>query len=85
MLINREGLYKEFAIVANHPLDVELDVEEMFRRFRFLNEEIGELHDAITQIAKSKVETIDQVAHLLKELADVQYTLSGFCATFGLN
>mgnify|MGYP006090135215 CR=1 FL=1 len=84
-LINREKLYREFAIVADHPLDSELDVEEMFRRFRFLNEEIGEVHDAITQIAKSKTETVDQVAHLLKELADVQYTLSGFCATFGLN
>ena len=85
MLINRERLYREFAIVAEHPLDVELDIEEMFRRFRFLNEEVSEVHDAITQLAKSKTETVDLVAHLLKELADVQYTLSGFCATFGLN
>jgi len=30
-------------------------------------------------------QAIELKAHLLKELADVQYTLSGFAATFGLN
>ncbi len=85
MLIQREVLYKEFAIAAGHPLDVELDPEEMFRRFRFLNEEMTEVYDAISDIAKVRIETPELVAHLLKELADVQYTLSGFAATFGLN
>lgn len=85
MLIQREALYKEFAIIAKHPLDVELDVEEMFRRFRFMNEEVSEVYEAISDLAKARIETPELVAHLLKELADVQYTLSGFAATFGLN
>ena len=85
MLIQREALYKEFAIIAKHPLDVELDVEEMFRRFRFMNEEVSEVYEAISDLAKASMETPELVAHLLKELADVQYTLSGFAATFGLN
>jgi predicted HAD superfamily Cof-like phosphohydrolase len=85
MLIQREALYKEFAIIAKHPLDVGLDVEEMFRRFRFMNEEVSEVYEAISDLAKASMETPELVAHLLKELADVQYTLSGFAATFGLN
>jgi|TARA_B110000208_G_scaffold110053_1_gene136062 predicted HAD superfamily Cof-like phosphohydrolase len=85
MLIQREALYKEFAIIAEHPLDVGLDVEEMFRRFRFMNEEVSEVYEAISDLAKASMETPELVAHLLKELADVQYTLSGFAATFGLN
>ena len=85
MLIQREALYKEFAIIAKHPLDVGLDVEEMFRRFRFMNEEVSEVYEAISDLAKASMETPELVAQLLKELADVQYTLSGFAATFGLN
>ena len=85
MMIQREALYKEFAIIAKHPIDAELDVEEMFRRFRFMNEEVSEVYEAISDLAKARIETPELVAHLLKELADVQYTLSGFAATFGLN
>ena len=84
-MIQREALYKEFAIIAKHPIDAELDVEEMFRRFRFMNEEVSEVYEAISDLAKARIETPELVAHLLKELADVQYTLSGFAATFGLN
>jgi len=85
MTMNREEIYREFAIAAGHPIDVQLNVEEMYRRFRFLNEEVQELCEAIDDIAYADDEDPEQVAHLLKELTDVQYTLSGFCVTFSLN
>lgn len=86
----REQLYTEFANKAEHPLECNWDdIKELRRRFKFMNEEVDEVLDAIYKV---EYEALYEghirkatMAHLLKELADVQYTLSGFAATFGLN
>ena len=90
-LLNREETYKEFAEAARHPLNVEFTKAECYKRFKFLAEEVDEVLDAIdcmddVDFDPLTVErAIELKANLLKELADVQYTLSGFAATFGLN
>lgn len=89
MTVTREELYKEFAAKAGHPVDAKYsDIEELKRRFKFLKEEVEEVLDAIYKV---EYEALYEgwvrkatAAHLLKELADVQYTLSGFAATFNL-
>ena len=46
-------------------------------------EELGRAVDAV-KLAATPVAKVEAVADLLKELADVQYTVTGFALTFGL-
>lgn len=51
-------------------------------RLNLIYEELTELNDAVYLF--QEMPTPARLSEVLKELADVQYTLSGFAATFGL-
>lgn len=85
--MTREELYRDFALLSNHPLDEQFSFEEIDRRLQFFMEEVNEFVEAAENLEMNPCNPhyVDTVAHLLKEMADVQYTLSGFAATFGLD
>lgn len=89
--VTREDIYREFAQLVKHPLDLEIEgnIDELYRRFEFLMSEVNELAEAISDIDDEwhdkKEISRERVAHLLKEMTDVQYTLSGLAETFGLD
>jgi len=73
----REEIVQEFHEAFGHPVGEELpplgDIDQLMRlRLRLLWEEVMEIVEANTK------------ENLLKELADLQYVLSGFAVTFGL-
>jgi predicted HAD superfamily Cof-like phosphohydrolase len=59
-------------------------------RLRLLNEEVAELAESVAiylgqrEKGRSDADLAAERAHMLKELADVQYVVSGFAVTFGL-
>jgi len=69
----------EFHRGSNHYVgDGSMDDKELVAlRLRLLEEELGELKEAVLSEDRND-------AHVLKELADVQYVLSGFAVVFGL-
>lgn len=88
--VTREKIYEEFAKLAQHPLGASLsDLKEIRRRFEFLRSEVDEVEDAVDQLHDEMVweysPNKSTLMNLIKELADVQYTLSGFAATFGID
>lgn len=59
-------------------------------RLRLLNEEVAELAESVAlylaqrEKGRTDADVAAERAHMLKELADVQYVVSGFAVTFGL-
>lgn len=89
--MNREQMVFEFNKKAGQPLHQPLtEMDLMDFRFKLILEEINELETAIDKIWvqlilwRFTVPTKEVVMNLLKELADVQYVLSGFAVTYGL-
>ena len=82
-------MYVEFAEKAGHPLNIDMLERPQIMKFRLrlIKEEVTELFEAVDDVYKTKNndEYLDAKANLLKELADVQYTLSGFATTFNLD
>ena len=88
--VTREKIYEEFANLAQHPLGADVtNLKELRRRLEFLRSEVDEVEDAVDQLHDEMVweytPTKATLMNLVKELADVQYTLSGFAATFGID
>jgi len=86
---DREDTVAQFSKVMGHPIDLkDWDEKTLEFRYRLIVEEVKELGEEIAYaMAEShfKAGVPDKVkARLLKELADVQYVLSGFAVTFGL-
>lgn len=76
----REEIVQEFHESFGHPVGVVLppvgDMNPLLRlRLRLLEEELGELIEACER---------KPTRYVLKELADLQYVLSGFAVTYGL-
>ncbi len=88
MYISREAVVGEFHKAVGHPVDVEMTAKLLELRYTLLFEEFeevkGEVAQALSDLAvygKVKPKTKER---MLKELADMQYVLSGFAETFGL-
>lgn len=65
--------------MLQHPTDNNL----IALRFKLIDEEVEELRSATVQYYLAP--TVVNLENVLKELADVQYVLSGFAVTYGLN
>lgn len=82
----REMYVGDFNKAFGHPVNVDMNTDELLLRFALIEEEFNELSDEIA-LANDKLslgEPIDNKADLLKELADLQYVISGFAVVFGL-
>lgn len=84
----REDYVAEFHKAFGHPIGVEATADSLALRFKLIHEEHNELRDEIA-IAMVDVETLGAVstkvkARLLKELADLQYVISGLAVELGL-
>lgn len=77
--------HKAFELSVNEDFSAEL----LRNRKDFLNEEIREFYveieDAIARLEKGEKVDRDLYLRLVKEFADIQYTLSGFAVSFGID
>ena len=82
-----ESLVKECHQAMEQAINEKYSIELLQLRKRLLNEEMKELNtefdNLIEQLNSGEI-TIDTKANFLKELADLQYVLSGTVITFGL-
>lgn len=88
MYLSREGVVGEFHKAFNRPTDQEMTTDLLELRYTLLFEEFEEVKEEIVQ-ALSDLAVYGHVKtktkeRMLKELADLQYVLSGFADTFGL-
>lgn len=87
--MTREDIYREFALYAAHPLNSPLTIKDMNKRLDLIVSEVLEfvesVENLVAEIEEANETTVTSRADMLKELADVQYTISGFAASFGLN
>lgn len=85
---SREGMVEEFHEAFGHPTSVPFSEDQLYLRDRLLYEEQVELREEVLN-ALSELQLLGAVSaktrtNLLKEMADVQYVLSGLAVTFGL-
>lgn len=75
---------RAFHEVCDIPLDHDITKEALLleRRLQLIEEEVRELREAAAHL--SAAPNKEHYAHLLRELADVQYVVSGMAVTFGL-
>ena len=77
----REDKVREFHRTFNLPISVPTHLSLLLQRDRLIKEEADEVADAIkdilTDLVYHKTPTSETWAHLLKELADLQYVISG--------
>ncbi len=81
--MNREQMAKEFIVLGEQPYNQALTTELLDFRFGLIYEEALEISDAVDKIILEG-DTPENKSNLLKELADLQYVLSGMAVTFGL-
>lgn len=84
----REDRVSEFHKAMGMDRKSTLNLELIDLRMKLIQEEVLELKEAADRICGllwyHKAVTPEHKAHLLKELADVQYVISGFADAFGL-
>ena len=86
--MNREELVKEFHNAMKLQSDIEMSSQALRFRLDLIIEEYNEFVAEVTK-ANRDIQTQGSVSHdtkvaLAKELADLQYVISGFAVTFGL-
>lgn len=86
--VSREDLVREFHQAMGHPIDREPDASIMRLRRILIREETDELSEELSRgveelnsTGKLKSDTKEKI---LKEMADLQYVLSGLAVAFGL-
>lgn len=76
--------YKAMETTVNVPYDI----ETLRLRQKLINEEVAELNEEINTLAaeleKSGTTTAETRRKMFKELADVQYVISGLAVSFGI-
>ena len=86
--LSREDLVMEFHKAFGHPVDVVPDADLITLRNKLIFEEYAELRNELAA-AMVDVETLGEIApktkeRILKEMADLQYVLSGLAVVLGL-
>tara|TARA_R110001606_G_scaffold388822_1_gene554445 strand:- start:919 stop:1323 length:405 start_codon:yes stop_codon:yes gene_type:complete len=85
---NREAYVAEFHTAMDMERHARLNMQLLQFRMSLIQEEMLELKDAVDHACAllwyHKAVPASDVAHILKELADCQYVISGFADTFGL-
>lgn len=74
-------MVKEFHEVFGHPIGVKPDQALMELRYKLLADEVVELAEEVQVFMDTGLLT----ANFIKELADVQYVLSGFAIALGID
>lgn len=86
--VSREDSVREFHRAMGHPVDREPDASIMRLRRILIREETDELSEELSRAAEQLANRgkIDDVTKqkILKEMADLQYVLSGLAVAFGL-
>lgn len=86
---NYEKKVLEFHKAFELPYNETFSAELLANRKAFLNEEIKEFYveidEAIVRLEKGEKIDRDLYLCLVKEMSDVQYTLSGFAVSFGID
>lgn len=81
--IDREAMVEEFHRAFGHPVDAEWKDNLLILRATLVDEEASELNDAIFDVINNPYEGCEEA--LLKEMADLQYVLSGMAVALGLD
>lgn len=88
MYLSREDVVGDFHKAFNHPVDKPMTTKGLEFRYQLLFEEFNELKEEIAAAmadldinGKVSVKTKER---MLKEMADLQYVLSGMAVAFGL-
>lgn len=88
MYFSREDVVKEFHKAFEAPINVPMSDTHLELRYKLLFEEFTELKEevaaAMADIASYGVVKKKTKERMLKEMADLQYVLSGMAVTFGL-
>ena len=81
-----EAMVASFNKAMGAPVDVKMTVDEVMLRLDLIREEFEEFSTEVRSAAwrLSHSKQPDNMENLLKELADLQYVLSGFAVVFGL-
>jgi len=86
---SRESMVAEFHKCMGHQVDAPFLLSEVELRERLVAEEFDELIDELVDlqidIMRHGEPRKENLENLLKEMADLQYVLSGLAVTFGLN
>lgn len=86
--MTREDIVKEFHDAFGHVVNVSFSERELFLRGSLIDEEARELAAEIDnlrmRIVNGEPFSVHDVADLLKEMADLQYVISGLAVAFGL-
>lgn len=84
--MSREKLVEEFHRAFDHPIDGEWDDLLLTLRATLINEECIELLEEFNNLRKKSQSlwTKDDKMNFLKEMADLQYVLSGTAVALGL-
>lgn len=85
---NYESLVQKFHKVMEMDIDAPYSKDLLLLRQKLINEEVGELNTEINTL----INELSETGHILpqtklkmfKELADLQYVLSGMAVTFGI-
>ena len=88
MYLSREDVVSEFHKAFGHLLNQNMTEKELLLRYTLLAEEWAELKEeiaaALADISETGVVKKKTKERMLKEMADLQYVLSGLAATFDL-
>jgi len=88
MYMSREDIVTEFHKAFGHPVNKRMTEDDLLLRHKLLTEEWTELKEefaaALTDIAMTGDVKKKTKERMLKEMADLQYVLSGMAVTFGL-
>lgn len=88
MYLSREDVVSEFHRAFGHRLNQNMTEKELLLRYTLLAEEWAELKEeiaaALADISETGVVKKKTKERMLKEMADLQYVLSGMAATFDL-
>lgn len=87
MYLSREDVVRDFHKAFGHPDGQEMTEEQLLLRFTLISEEYQELKEeiaaALADLAQGSVKQKTK-ERMLKEMADLQYVLSGLAVTFDL-
>lgn len=86
--MNREDMVKEFHVATNSAVGLPFSAEMIQLRGALISEEAEEVLEELDALdflySINEEANVNAVASLLKELADLQYVLSGTAVAFGL-
>jgi predicted HAD superfamily Cof-like phosphohydrolase len=91
--VTREEHVARFHSIVGQPNNVPMDLDTMKLRRKLILEEATELLESIDLVIHHKLgpivspseDQLEAVENMIKEMADLQYVLSGMAATFGIN